>query len=61
VVVWIDESSVVRAVEAVTLPGGVPETGRGVLRLVVARPPQPVSVTVPPPDSVLGGPVDPAR
>ena len=61
VVVWIDESSIVRAVEAVTLPGGVPETGRGVLRLVVARPPQPVSVTVPPPDSVLGGPVDPAR
>ena len=61
VVVWIDDSLVVRAVEAVTLPGGVPDVGRGVLRLVVARPPQPVSVTVPPPDSVLGGPVDPAR
>jgi hypothetical protein len=61
VVVWIDESSVVRAVEAVTLPGGVPETGRGVLRLVIARPAQPVSVTVPPPESVLGGPASPTR
>jgi hypothetical protein len=61
VVVWIDESSVVRAVEAVTLPGGVPDVGRGVLRLVIARPAQPVSVTVPPPESVLGGPASPTR